>query len=300
MLKKFGIFLAVIVFVGMPLYSQRDAVARDILKNPEDWVNKIVIIRGEVIDVQAPSSVAERGYYVLMDSSDKKIKIVSETLPAPGQEMMVIGIVTLDPVDQVPFVRESSASPSPSSPPGETATGDGNSSNILIYILVVIIVVIVFAILYIAFLKPRVETRQAGIARPENRQNLPDAPAVEEKGTQQVSMTEVERAVGGLQTKQVPSLLAELKVLSGAKVGKSFPLGFNSVLGRVRGDIILEDASVSKEHAKITFLGDKYALENLSKTNPVILNGDKVQAQKELKDDDEIICGLIKLKFKLI
>ena len=113
-------------------------------------------------------------------------------------------------------------------------------------------------------------------------------------------MDEVDREVGGLRTKQVPSILAELRVQTGDFSGKVFPLGHEANIGRISGDIILEDASVSREHARIIFTKDKYQIENKSKTNPVILNGERVNTQKELKDGDEIILGIIKLEFKLI
>jgi len=42
-----------------------------------------------------------------------------------------------------------------------------------------------------------------------------------------------------------------------------------------------------------------YTLENRSETNPVILNSSRLETRKELNDGDEIICGVVKLQFKL-
>ena len=302
MRTKKAILLVTVFFAlaNLGLMAQVEAVVRDILKNPEDWVNKTVVLRGEVLNVQAATVVGVRGYYVLMDSSDQFIKVVAEKLPAPGEKLIVTGVATYDTVEQAPFIRQTSASPLLSS---TAALPSKKGPSLLIILLIAVIVVIITAILYVLLKKPHQVTApstspaRVGI---QGKDSIGTAGTSTDAKTRQVSVAEVERQVGGMRTKQVPSLLAELLIMSGGMAGKSFPLGSETIIGRIRGDIILNDSSVSKEHAKVIFLGNKYAVENLSQTNPIILNGEKVQAQRELKNGDELIVGLIRLQFKLI
>jgi len=299
-------------------------LVRDILDSPSRYYNLQVMITGEVVDIQIPPFPGQRGFYILMDNSDKKIKIIANNLPAPQTQWDVTGIVQIDPADQEPFIREVNRVAAGSGcREGETRiqkckdgseivvarcqngqwvpTGERCKAglNPLLIGLIALIVVIIGAILAVIFRKPKAAAAPpAPTAAPVTVPGATAGPSIER--TRQVSTAEIERQVGGMKTRQVPSILAELRVLTGGQAGKSFPLGWETVIGRVRGDIILEDASVSKEHAKVIFLGNKFAVENLSQTNPVVLNGEKIQAQKELKSGDEIIIGLIKLQFRLI
>lgn len=279
------------------LLSQSQTLIRDILDNPNRYYNLQVTLQGDVVDVKAPAATGERGYYVLLDNSDKKIKIVANTLPAPQIKLTVSGVVQILTEDQEPYIREVGRVEGLGGEVKPVVVAQQGLSPLIIA-LGAFIVLVIIAILVVLFRKPQ-------------KQEVPAAPAVvpppsgstgtpTDARTRQVSIGEVERQVGGMKTRQVPSLLAELRVLTGNLSGKSFPLGNETVIGRVRGDIILEDASVSKEHAKVVFMGSKFAIENLSSTNPVIVNGEKVQAQKELKSGDEVIVGLIKMQFRLI
>ena len=290
-----------LLFANGWLLSQSLTLIRDILDNPNRYYNLQVMLQGDVVDVKAPTSTGERGYYILMDNSDKKIQIVANTLPAPQIKLTVSGVVQINTDDQEPYIREVSRTEGfagetkPAVPPAK----EGLSP--LIIGLGVFIVLIIIAIVVVLLKKPKKpEASIIPAPGPLAPIDVPAAPGPADARTRQVSIGEIERQVGGMKTKQVPSLLAELRILTGNMSGKSFPLGFETVIGRVRGDVILEDASVSKEHAKVLFLGNKYVVENLSSTNPVIVNGEKIQAQKELKSGDEIIIGLIKMQFRLI
>ncbi len=333
-IRKFGFVVAICLLISAVALAQTDVFVRDILENPQRYYNLTVRIQGEVVDVQMPLSAGDRGFFVLLDNSDKKIKVVSNTLPAPQTTITLTGVVQIQTEDQEPFIRETSRTEGLAGGPckdgdvrtvicknGKTVvvarcvngewvpTGDGCAKPIpwAIIVLAGLIMLIIAALLILIFKKPKAkeaaampQIRVSPTGQSASGSGTAAVPAPGPERTRQVSVSEIERAVGGMKTKQVPSLLAEVRVLTGSQSGKGFPLGFETVIGRVRGDIILEDASVSREHAKILFLGNRYAIENLSETNPVILNGEKVQAQKELKTGDEIVCGVIKLQFRLI
>ena len=80
-----------------------------------------------------------------------------------------------------------------------------------------------------------------------------------------------------------------------------FPLLFDRVLsiGRNRGEniIIIRHKSVSRKHAKISFDGNHFYIEDIDSTNGTILNGQKIQ-NSILKSGDEIKIGEAVLQLK--
>jgi len=275
---------ALLLIASALVLAAADVFIRDIIDTPSRWYNLEVRIQGEVVKVVAPPSLEKRGYYVVMDKSDQTIKIVAETLPAPQQRLAVTGIVQVDPQTQTPFLREVRREDLAAGTTGRGTAG----VNPLIIVLIVLIVATIAALLVILLRKPKsAVSEQAAAGKPGS-------------ATKQVSLSDVMQQVGGIKTTQVPALLAQLTVSTGKQAGKSFPLKTSTTIGREIGDIVLDDSSISRQHAKIQFDKDKYLIENLSSTNPAILNGERIEGKRELKDGDEIIVGLIKLQFKLI
>jgi serine phosphatase RsbU (regulator of sigma subunit)/pSer/pThr/pTyr-binding forkhead associated (FHA) protein len=83
--------------------------------------------------------------------------------------------------------------------------------------------------------------------------------------------------------------------LQGSNPGVHFPLERASVvLGRhPQCDIVLESASVSRQHVKITLSEGNYYLEDLNSRNGTYLNGKLATKPQLLKEGDEIgICDL--------
>lgn len=74
------------------------------------------------------------------------------------------------------------------------------------------------------------------------------------------------------------------------------------VLGKKRAEaeIVLEDPSVSRIHARITKEGENYYLEDLNSTNGTFKNGLRLQPyeKKKLEPGDEIKCGRVLLVFR--
>ncbi len=273
---------------------------RDIQDNPQKYYNLQVEIQGEVIQVTTPPNPTSRGHYVVMDNSDKTIKIIANTLPVPNRKLLVRGIVQVDTTQQEPYLREViRENLDGSSLPSGFVNAVKN--NPVIVTLVVLIIITVIALIVVILRKPA----PAPDMRHQGRPTMPvrtahgTPPAPEEK-TRMVSRGEVEKHAGGLKTKQVPSPLAELRILTGKYTGKAHHLTYETPIGRTTGDIILQDPSVSRKHAVIFFANGEYIIENKSGTNPVIVNSSQVASQKALKDGDEIILGVIKLQFKLI
>jgi hypothetical protein len=92
---------------------------------------------------------------------------------------------------------------------------------------------------------------------------------------------------------------AMLVLQRGAEAGRRWPLDRTRPLTIGRSeecDIALPDRQVSRQHARITWQGDCYELEDLGSKNGTHLNGQDINTPLALHDGDEI---QIALRFKL-
>lgn len=70
-------------------------------------------------------------------------------------------------------------------------------------------------------------------------------------------------------------------------------------LGRgLDNDIILEDTRVSRHHAQLRYKARRFWLNDLDSTNGTFVNGERVQAEKALRDTDVISLGGLELTFR--
>ncbi|MFN8411778.1 MAG: FHA domain-containing protein [Anaerolineales bacterium] len=80
---------------------------------------------------------------------------------------------------------------------------------------------------------------------------------------------------------------------SGPTPGVTFPLeGDQLTIGRdsVNG-VAINDAEVSRKHARLTFQGGKYVLEDLGSTNGTFVNGQRLAGPVVLKAGDVVSLG---------
>jgi len=86
---------------------------------------------------------------------------------------------------------------------------------------------------------------------------------------------------------------------SGAKLGKRYPLTENvSVCGRSpQAQIVISEASVSRQHAQFLRLGDAYAVEDMKSSNGTFVNDTVTKGRVELSDGDIVRLGTVLLKF---
>ena len=91
---------------------------------------------------------------------------------------------------------------------------------------------------------------------------------------------------------------SELIVIYGAHMGRQYHLGPKRMLiGRVdRSDILLDDSSVSREHASIERKDGRFILEDLKSTNGTFINGECVDV-RVLNHGDKIRIGNTVLQF---
>jgi pSer/pThr/pTyr-binding forkhead associated (FHA) protein/tetratricopeptide (TPR) repeat protein len=92
--------------------------------------------------------------------------------------------------------------------------------------------------------------------------------------------------------------VAKVKCLSGDLAGKEFMIGDQRVtVGRVDANqIVIDDPSVSRHHARIQRENNKWVLYDLGSSNGTFVGGRPIQ-QKELKDNDKIMFGSIAFRF---
>lgn len=90
-----------------------------------------------------------------------------------------------------------------------------------------------------------------------------------------------------------------LVAANGRRAGRDTRLGRSTAIGRdgLRNDLVLDDSSVSAEHAKIRLERGRFVLYDLASTNGTLLNGKRIQKQT-LADGDEIAIGSSRLIFK--
>jgi len=86
---------------------------------------------------------------------------------------------------------------------------------------------------------------------------------------------------------------------SGAKLGKRYPLTDpQSVVGRSPTvAIVINDTSVSRQHARFVLVGDHVMVEDMGSSNGTFVNDVRTPAQVQLKDGDIIRLGTVLLKF---
>ena len=80
---------------------------------------------------------------------------------------------------------------------------------------------------------------------------------------------------------------------SGPTPGAIYPLeGDQLIIGRdaVSG-VAINDAEVSRKHARLTFQGGKYVLEDLGSTNGTFVNGQRLVSATVLKPGDVVSLG---------
>ena len=98
---------------------------------------------------------------------------------------------------------------------------------------------------------------------------------------------------------QVKRKNACLVQYSGAKLGKRYPLTeATNVVGRSpTAQIIINEASVSRQHARFMVMGEQVTLEDMGSSNGTFVNDVRTQAPVLLKDSDIIRLGTVLLKF---
>lgn len=85
----------------------------------------------------------------------------------------------------------------------------------------------------------------------------------------------------------------QLVMKSGPAPGKTFPLEKSEVyIGRdVANDVFINDAEVSRRHARLVQQGGAYLIEDLGSTNGTYVNGQRISGPSPLRPGDSVYLG---------
>jgi two-component system, cell cycle response regulator len=86
---------------------------------------------------------------------------------------------------------------------------------------------------------------------------------------------------------------------SGLKLGKRYPVKDSvSIVGRSPSvQVVISEASVSRQHAKLILVGDNVAVEDMGSANGTFINDAPVKQATQLRDGDIVRLGTVLLKF---
>lgn len=95
---------------------------------------------------------------------------------------------------------------------------------------------------------------------------------------------------------------ATLVIRQGTQAGMSFAIAGNQVIiGREEGlEVVLQDPEASRRHARITWQGGRYLIEDLGSTNGTFVNGMQLTAPLALNPGDSIGVGQTALVFQML
>ncbi|MFI5301424.1 MAG: diguanylate cyclase [Polyangiales bacterium] len=90
-----------------------------------------------------------------------------------------------------------------------------------------------------------------------------------------------------------------LVIIYGADLGRRVVLEGNPLeIGRsVKCELVLDQESVSRKHARITWDGVRYKLSDLGSTNGSYVNDEPITSERTLRDGDQVKIGRTILKF---
>jgi hypothetical protein len=117
------------------------------------------------------------------------------------------------------------------------------------------------------------------------------------------AMAPVVRKTVLLSQKYKPPVVGWFVALNGQQKGEDFRLreGQNTVGSDSSCDIVITDSTISAKHASLRYKEGKFILTDLDSTNGSYLNGnDDSIAREEIKDNDVVRLGDVRLKFKCL
>ena len=91
-----------------------------------------------------------------------------------------------------------------------------------------------------------------------------------------------------------------LWVKEGPRRGQIHRIKDGSVIGRSRGDILLDEPKASSSHAKFTFEDEKFFIWDFGTRNGTYVNGERIRSATKLEENDQIKIGELTFVFKVL
>jgi pSer/pThr/pTyr-binding forkhead associated (FHA) protein len=117
------------------------------------------------------------------------------------------------------------------------------------------------------------------------------------------AVTAASRRTVLLADKRKPAVVGWFVALTGQQKGEDFRIreGPNIIGSASDADVVLRDPTISGKHASLRYKDEKFTITDLDSTNGTFLNdrADPI-AREELKDNDIVRIGEVKLKFKCL
>lgn len=94
----------------------------------------------------------------------------------------------------------------------------------------------------------------------------------------------------------VASVLVRARLVGEGGLTFDIPDGVN-IIGR-EGDIVIQDATVSRKHAQITKQDNSVFIKDLGSSNGTYINGMKIENERELHSGDTVQFGTVRMRFE--
>ena len=92
--------------------------------------------------------------------------------------------------------------------------------------------------------------------------------------------------------------MATLQGVSGTfKSFRATVEGTDVLVGRHDAQVVINDASISGKHARLSFVRDQWWVEDLGSTNGTFVNSQKVTVRAKVEDGNSVTFGVVELKF---
>lgn len=96
------------------------------------------------------------------------------------------------------------------------------------------------------------------------------------------------------------SPMALLWVKNGRRRGRTYTIKDGDKVGRTKGEIILDDPKISNPHARFRLDSETFTLWDFGSKNGTYVNGERIKAATDLKENDEIKFGDTTYVFKIL
>ncbi len=94
----------------------------------------------------------------------------------------------------------------------------------------------------------------------------------------------------------VASVLVKMRLVGEGGLTFDIPDG-SSIIGR-EGDLVIQDATVSRKHAQITKRDHTVLIKDLGSSNGTYINGMKIEGERELRSGDTVQFGAVRMRFE--